>query len=275
MSGASDAHADASLSVEGHWQALVTAALLGTDRRDPPEAPGPIADLIADTARSSVSRRMLAQVAAVAAVRRAGVVPGPVLDELAVPDADDRPVCTPAAAERWHHITTSWSVLEDEWTLTLIINGWRIAPELLPALLIRHRSDPVRRARVMVGGGAAAQWLVGHIADLEPRHPSATVSPAALSELPELPIAPELAQMLDWPGAESGAVLAHSIEAGQLGQSHKAMLVNFVARITPTALVDLADVLDSVDPMCPGHGLATVLGDLATTRRRMIDELAR
>lgn len=263
------------VSMQQHWQQLVTAALLGTDRRDPPDPPGPLADLVADTARSSPSERMLAQVAACTAVRRAGVVPGPVLDEIVVPDTDDRPMCVPAAVDRWHHITVSWPVLEDEWTLTLISNGWRIAPELLPAMLLRHRSDPVRRTRVMVGAGAAGRWLVGHLADLEPRHPAATVSPEALSELPELPIAPELAQMLDWPGAESGAVLAQSIETGSLGQSHKPMLVNLVARIRPDALVDLADVLDSVDPMASGHGLATVLGDLATTRHRMLDELIR
>ncbi len=91
----------------------------------------------------------------------------------------------------------------------------------------------------------------------------------------ELPIAPKLAQMLDWPGAESGAVLAQSIETGTLGQSHKPMLVNLVARIRPDALVDVAAVLAGVDPMAPGHGLATVLGDLATTRHRMLDELSR
>ncbi len=70
------------VSMQEHWQQLVTAALLGTDRRDPPDPPGPLADLVADTARSSPSERMLAQVAACTAVRRAGVVPGPVLDTL-------------------------------------------------------------------------------------------------------------------------------------------------------------------------------------------------
>jgi hypothetical protein len=53
------------------------------------------------------------------------------------------------------------------------------------------------------------------------------------------------------------------------------MLVNLVARVHPDALIDLADVLDSVDPMASGHGLATVLTDLATTRHRMLDELMR
>jgi len=262
-------------SMQEHWQQLVTVSLLGTDRRDPPDPPGPLADLVADTARSSPSERMLAQVAACTAVRRAGVVPGPVLDEIVVPETDARPMCVPAVVERWHHITASWPVLEDEWTLTLISNGWRIAPELLPAMLLRHRSDPVRRTRVMVGAGDAGRWLVGHLPDLEPRHSAVSVTPEALSELPELPIAPELAQMRDWSGVEAGAVLAQSIETGSLGQSHKPMLVNLIALVRQDALRDLADALNSVNPMATGHGLATVLVDLATTRHRMLEELMR
>jgi|GEM_PF-566705 len=262
------------VSMTEHWADLVTAALLGTDRRDPPTPPGALADLISDAARSSPSARMLAQVAAATAVRRAGILPGAPLDVLAVPDTDDRPTCPPAAIDRWHHVTTSWPVLEDEWQLTLITNGWRIAPELLPAMLLRHRNDAVRRTRVMVGAGNAGRWLVGHLPDLEARHPNATITPEALGELPELPIAPELLSMLDWSGAEVGGVLAQSIEEGALGHSHKPMLVNVVARVGPDALTGLADVLDSVDPMASGHGLATVLGDLATTRHRMLVELA-
>ncbi len=262
-------------TIDQHWRDLVTVALLGTDRRDPPTAPGPIAELVADTARPSPSARMLAQVAAATAVRRAGVLPGPVLDELAAAEVDERPPCVPAAVERWHHIVTSWPVLEDEWVLTLIAQGWRVAPELLPAMLMRHRSDPVRRTRVMVAAGSTGRWLVGHLPDLAARHPAATVTPEALSELPELPIAPELAQMLDWPGAESGRVVAQALDDGGLGPSHKSMLVNLVARVRFDALVDFADVVAGVDARGPGYGLASVLTDLATTRHRMLDELSR
>ena len=123
--------------------------MLGTDRRDPPS--GPFDDLVADTLRAVPSERMLAQVAACTAVRRAGVLPGPPEDRLQPPPTDDRPACTPAAVERWYHVTTSWPVLEDEWMLTLITNGWRVAPELVPPVLWRHRSDPVRRARAEIG----------------------------------------------------------------------------------------------------------------------------
>ena len=50
--------------------------------------------------------------------------------------------------------------------------------------------------------------------------------------------------------------------------------MNLVARIVPSSLPDLAAVLDAVDPYSAGAGLASVLGDLATTRHRMLDELA-
>jgi hypothetical protein len=101
-----------------HWRELLATAMLGTDRRNPPEPTGLIADLVDDTVRSTPSERMLAQVAATVAVRRAGVLPGPPRPPIAGPDPDDRPVCVPAAADRWHHVVSSWPVLEDEWLLT-------------------------------------------------------------------------------------------------------------------------------------------------------------
>jgi hypothetical protein len=262
-------------TVEAHWAALVTTALLGTDRRDPPEPIGPLADLVADTARIAPSERMLAQVAACTVIRRAGVLPGPALAPLAAPAADDRPVCPPAAVDRWHHITTSWPVLEDEWMLMLIRNGWRIDPEVIPAMLVRHRSDAVRRSRVMVGAGPIGPWLVAHVDELAAVHPRIAVNPEALAELPDLPIPPDLVVLLDASGAESGGVVAAGIESGAFGPALKAVLVNVVARMRSDALVDLADVVSSVDSRSPGHGMATVLADLAVTRHRMLDELAR
>jgi hypothetical protein len=99
---------------------------------------------------------MLALVAATTAVRRAGVVPGPLLDELAIPDGDDRRPCVPAAVDRWHHITASWPVLEDEWMLTLVTAGWRIAPELLPAMLVYPATAGARAANAAAATTAAA-----------------------------------------------------------------------------------------------------------------------
>ena len=53
------------------------------------------------------------------------------------------------------------------------------------------------------------------------------------------------------------------------------MLVNLIARIHQDALFNLINVLTGIDPMATGHGLATVLVDLASTRQRMLSELMR
>jgi len=260
-------------TMHDHWRELVTVAMLGTDRRDPPQPVGPLADLVADTVRAAPSERMLAQVAACVAVRRAGVLPGPPIDRLAGPAADDRPLCVPAAVDRWHHITVSWPVLEDEWMLTLISNGWRLPPELVAPVLRRHRRDPVRRTRAEVACGPMAPWLADQLPELAAPANQVAPSPESIGELPELPIPPDMAELLTASGEESGQTLRSGIESGQLGPSHRAVLVNLLARARPDALPALAQTLETVDQTSPGHGLAIVLADLARTRHQMLDEL--
>ena len=257
------------------WRELVSVAMLGTDRRNPPEPEGLIADLVDDTVRSTPSERMLAQVAATVAVRRAGVLPGPSRQPIAGPDADDRPVCVPAAAERWQHVISSWPVLEDEWMLTLITNGWRVPPDLVPEVLERHRTDPIRRTRAELACGPLAGWLVDHLPELAARGAARTQpdpSPEDIAELPTLPIPPGLIELVDTPG-DIGPTLASSIVAGDLGPAHRAVLVNLIARVAPTSLQGIASALGSVESTSPGYGLAAVLADLALTRQRMLDEL--
>jgi hypothetical protein len=254
---------------------LVSVAMLGTDRRNPPEPEGLIADLVDDTVRSTPSERMLAQVAATVAVRRAGVLPGPPRQPISGPDADDRPVCVPAAADRWHHVVSSWPVLEDEWMLTLITNGWRVPPDLVPEILERHRTDPIRRARAELACGPLAGWLVGHLPELAARGAASTqpeASPEDIAELPTLPIPPGLIELIDTPD-DIGTTLASSIVAGDLGAAHRAVLVNLIARVAPGSLQGIASALESVESTSSGYGLAAVLADLALTRQRMLDEL--
>jgi len=278
MTGDRPAPDPSNATVADHWEVLVATAMLGTDRRDPPPPPDPVADLVDDTLRSTPSERMLAQVAATVAVRRAGVMPAPPPSRLAQPPTDDRAVCVPAAVDRWHHLVASWPVLEDEWVLTLLANGWRVAPELVPPLLVRHRSDPVRRARAELACGPLAEWLTGHVAALAPRGSHARPADLAaalehVGELPDLPIPADLQPMLTAPGTETGPALARAIDAGQLVHAHRGVLVNLIARCRPDGLAAIAEALDAVPADSPGYGLASVLADLATTRRRMLDEL--
>ena len=265
------------MTVADHWRELVSVAMLGTDRRNPPEPDGLIADLVDDTVRSTPSERMLAQVAATVAVRRAGILPGPPRPPVAGPDVDDRPVCVPAAAERWHHVVSSWPVLEDEWMLTLVTNGWRVAPDLVPELLTRHRSDPVRRARAELACGPLAGWLVSHLPELAARGAASTQSdpsPEDVAELPPLPIPPDLEPLLYADGELVARQLAEAIDAGLLVHAHRAVLVNLVARMRPDALGHVTTALEAIDGTSPGFPLASVLADLATTRQRMLDELS-
>lgn len=261
--------------MEEHWRELVTTAMLGTDRRDPPDATGPLADVVADTLRAAPSERMLVHVAACTAVRRAGVLPGPPVPRIQPPDDDMRPMIVPAAVDRWHHITTSWPVLEDEWMLTVVTNRWRIAPEIVPAMLVRHRGDPTRRARAEVACGTLADWLVSLLAELGARPSRDQVTAEALAELQDLPIAPILAPLLSASGEQSGPRLAAMIEHGELAAAHRAVAVNLLARCRPDALPAIAASLGAVEPTSHGYGLASVLADLAMTRHRMLDELSR
>jgi hypothetical protein len=135
----------------------------------------------------------------------------------------------------------------------------------------------MRRARVMVAAGPLADWLIDHVPDLVPASDPRPLSPVEferLGELPDLPVPPELAPLLTRPGAEVGGVLAVGLEDRSLGEAHRAVLVNVLARCAPGGLPDVAEVLGAVDSRSAGHGLASVLVDLAVTRHRMLDELA-
>ena len=261
------------VSMEEHWQELVTAALLGTDRRDPPPPAQPIADLVADTVRDTPSGRMLAQVAASTAVRRAAFTPGPPRAPLAPPDADVRPVCPPAAADRWSHISVSWPVLEDEWLVRLIEAGWRLAPELVPLLLHRHRRDALRRARVVEAAGPLAHWLVDLVPELDGTAAAGRTDPEALTALPVLPIPPELLELFSLTADDAAREIATGVAAGRYSRAHRGVLVNLIARIDVIALLPVAERLVALDPANPGAALAHSLADLAHTRRRMHDEL--
>lgn len=259
------------------WDELVAVAMLGTDRRNPPEPSGVIADVVDDTVRSTPSERMLAQVAATVAVRRAGVLPGPSRPAMDGPDVDERPMCVPAAAARWHHIISSWHVLEDEWMLTLLTNGWRVPPDLVPELLIRHRRDPVRRARAELACGPLAGWLVGHLPELAATGAARTQpepSAEAIAELPDLPIPPDLEPLLFDNGERVARQMADAIDTGALVHAHRAVLINLVARMRADAVGEVATALEQTDGNSVGFALASVLADLARTRERMLDELS-
>jgi len=260
-------------SVDVYWQQMVTAALLGTDRRDPPVPPdGGLADLAADEPLPSPSQRLLQQVSACTAVRRAGLLPGPAATLVAPPQADPRPVTPPPSTATWRRIVGDWPVLEDEWVLTVVRSGRRLAPELVPPLLARHRTDAVRHARVRVAAGPLGEWMI----DWSPRLACASKQralPELVAELPELQLTPELVPLLTAPASDVVAAVAGGFSAGRLVASHRAVLVNLIARVAPGALVPLADSLRRLNPSVPALGIAFTLADLAHLRHHLLTEL--
>lgn len=262
-----------SAPVDDYWNDLVTVALLGTDRRDAP-APiaGGLADLAADDPQPTASQRLMQQVAACSAVRRAGVVPGPPIGSLDAPPIDDRPITPPGSAATWRTIVANWPILEDEWLVAVAVAGWRLAPELVGPLLTRHRGDATRYARVLVASGPLAPWLVEHTPHLALR----TKKPPLvelIGAVPELPITPELQPLLHAEPSLVAATLAQAFEARQLTVAHRAVLINLIARMHPAQLDAVAAALNRVDPTVLAVGLAYALADLARLRRDMLAEL--
>jgi hypothetical protein len=259
---------DASNELDTVWRELVSAALLGTDRRPPPiPRGGPVGDLVADAVRPDDASRMLAAVGAVAAARRAGFVAGAAAPALQPPADDVRPWCSPGAVATWRTIVAEWPVLEDEWVLTVIEQGIRVPPEAVADLLLRHRGDAVRRARADAAAGPVAAWLTDHVPALAPT--TGRSAPAdAVATLPVLPVPAELAELLTIDSHLFVKRLMPGFEAQQYGPAHKAVLINLLARCRPAVLLDAARALDH-----QRVGLALALADLARLRHRMLTEL--
>jgi hypothetical protein len=260
-------------AVQQYWRDAVTVALLGTDRRDPPPVPeGGLADLAADAALPTPSQRLLQQVAACTVVRRAGVLPGPVAPTVAPPPDDPRPFTPATATATWRQVVDDWPLLEDEWVLAVVRSGRRLAPELVPALLARHRADPTRHARVLAAAGPLGHWMI----DWSPRLACTSKRPPvaeSVGELSELAITPDLVGLLGAPPREAARVVAGGLAEGRFLTSHRAVLVNLLARVRPDSLPALATALGKVDPSSPAIGLAFALGDLAHLRHHMLTEL--
>jgi hypothetical protein len=259
--------------VNEYWDELVTVALLGTDRREPPPpATGGLADLAADDPQHTASERLLQQVAGCAVVMRAGFLPAETVGDLDLAPSDPRPLTPPSAAATWRRVVGDWPVLEDEWLVTVAANGWRLAPELVVPLLARHRGDATRYARVTVAAGPLAAWIVEHAPHLALRAKKPPQS-ELIGAVPDLPITPELQPLLRSDPAHVAATLAGAFEARQLAVAHRAVLINLLARMDPRQLGAVGAALDRVDPTVLAVGLAYALADLARLRRDMLAEL--
>ena len=211
-------------TVQQHWQELVGAALLGSDRRDPPLPPeGPLHQLAVERRGAGPAEELLQQVAATAVLRRAAFLPGPPAAAPMPPAPDLRPVTPPSATHTWRRIVADWAVLEDEWVVSVITSGHRLAPELVPRLMARHRGDAVRHARVQLAAGPLAAWLIDQSPALACTK-RAVVAPEVLVAVPELAITPDLASLAGAPPGTAAAAIVKGLTEGSFGAAHRQVL---------------------------------------------------
>ncbi|SNS43925.1 DUF5691 domain-containing protein [Actinomadura mexicana] len=141
------------------WDEHVTAALLGTERRDPPalaEAPGDGGGHGGDKAG-----RLLDQAALLAVRRRAGQVPsGPAPEPVALAPVEDAPAVPRAAAVRLRRILGGEQIrVLPEWLDAAAARGLRVPAQSLPDLLERGRSDRMLRSSIARACGRRGVWL--------------------------------------------------------------------------------------------------------------------
>lgn len=261
------------------WNELVTVGLLGTDRRDPPTLPdGPVADVVADAVRHTPQGRLLASVSAMVVARRCGARPLEARPPLIPPPADTRPMTPVAAAQRWHEIVVHWPVLEPEWLAAATAAGWKPSPDVLVAMLRRHRRSPHVAALIIAFGGPVAPWLLEHLPDM---HPFESRSDASAQEPRVLPVPVELELLLDGPHADLADALVGGLTAGEFKWAHRALLLNTVARMPRRSLGPVVAALqtgrvavergtgDRAAPLALWESLL----ELAGVRLAMLDEL--
>jgi hypothetical protein len=259
------------------WAGLVSSALLGTERR---AAPGPTGGQLDDVTRLRTyhddSDLVLDRVAAITAMRRAGLRPGPVVPGLLTAPEDPRPVCRPAAVERLHDLLEQWPVLIDQWLAELDRGGLRLPPDAVVELLGRWRNEPERRAVVHHLAGPIATWLVELFpAELAPAR-SERARPAsgdrpAPGERRLLP--PDVAPLATLDARALAAAIASGLEDGALGVRHRPALIDLLMQVPPERLATVADALERAGANPTTMGLALSLADLARTRLAMIEEL--
>ena len=149
------------------WQAVLTAALIGSERAvvPPPPPALPTTERAADPAAA-----LLDQAALLTVARRAGYR-AETAEPLAVAADDGSAAVSEAAGHRLARILGGENAeLLHEWLNAAVAHGLRPPPQLLPALLDRARRvaatnpdpDEARlRSLVAAAGGARATWLAG------------------------------------------------------------------------------------------------------------------
>ncbi|MFJ2029991.1 DUF5691 domain-containing protein [Streptosporangium sp. NPDC087985] len=130
------------------WEDLVSAALVGTDRRPLPGGPAPEIELLERAAVHTLRMR--------AGRRPDGGEP------LSVAPPEEQPMVSRAAADRLGRILGGERPrLLAEWLETAAGRGYRVSPHLLPELLDQGARDRSIRPHLGVLAGNRGRWLAG------------------------------------------------------------------------------------------------------------------
>ncbi|TYB42759.1 DUF5691 domain-containing protein [Actinomadura chibensis] len=154
---------DESAFNESTWNELVTVALLGTERRDPPvlpQAPGePSGETSGET--SDKAGRLLDAAALLTVRRRAGLVPaGAAPEPIALAPEEEAPVVPGPAAARLRRILAGEQIrVLPEWLDAAASRGFRVPAQSLPDLLERGRTDRMLRPPIARAAGRRGVWL--------------------------------------------------------------------------------------------------------------------
>ncbi len=149
---------DLASSAAAEWTALVSTAVVGTDRRLPPPA-DPGWQVWCSSTDPAVA--LLDRAAAVVVARRAGARADAATDApLPAAPVDTRPPCSAACAARLDRIVGGQhDVLLPEWLNVCGSSGAQLPWAALPALLLRGRRHPELDQAVRQLAGARADWL--------------------------------------------------------------------------------------------------------------------
>ena len=166
-------------------------------------------------------------------------------------------------------------MLEDEWLAVVDRRDLRLPPDVLVDLLRRHRRDEARAATVLRVGGPLAAWLLRQRPDLAlpVRRRASQTARLDADGLPPLAVAPGVLALLTAPLEQITEAVVAGVLDGTFGLAHRAVLVNFVARMRPDACAPLAVALRAADS-AGSFALVHTLADLADHRQLMLEELA-
>lgn len=266
-----DPAAELAASAAAEWSALVSTAVVGTDRRMPPP---PELGWQAWATATDPAVEILDRAAAVVVARRAGARPVTGAHvELDPAPVDARPPCPPDCAARLQRLLGGeHDVLLPEWFDEFEAVGAQLPWILLPSLLLRGRRHPELDAVVRRLAAGRASWLAEAVPELGVRAVAAAASGARRSP----PAGPAWSRPV--PPPDSGAAVTALVQVfvdGLATWAAAAQLRLLVAAVDPRWLPALVVELSRL-PFHPAteRTRSDVLG-LAEFRAEMLRELGR